>query len=79
MLIRHDADGKMYLYDIMDIKKKRATLSNHEVLLGKNPFLFSMSVSERWGFVNKNSVEMKKYEKRFGACLSYFREGTLLQ
>ena len=22
MLIRHDADGKMYLYDIMDIKKE---------------------------------------------------------
>ncbi len=40
MLIRHDADGKMYLYDIMDIKKKRATLSNHKILLGKNPSLF---------------------------------------
>ena len=29
MLIRHSADGKKYLYDILDIKKKRATLSAH--------------------------------------------------
>ncbi len=41
MLIRHDVDGKMYLYDIMDIKKKRATLSNHKILLGKKPISLS--------------------------------------
>ena len=39
LLIRHAADEKMYLYDIMAIKKKRARLSNPKILLSKNPFL----------------------------------------
>ena len=26
MLFRHDNNGKIYLYDVLDIKKKRATL-----------------------------------------------------
>ena len=33
--IRHAKDGKMYLYDIMDIKKKRATRSNAKILLDR--------------------------------------------
>ena len=37
VLIRHDKDGNYYLYDIFDIKKKRATLSNPKILLGKKP------------------------------------------
>ena len=39
MLIRHAADGKMYLYDIIDIKKKRATPSAIIAYRTKNPFL----------------------------------------
>lgn len=42
MLIRHASDGKLYLYDILDIKKKRATLSSNKLYLAKNPFLFSV-------------------------------------
>ena len=38
MLIRHSNDGKMYLYDVIDIKKKRATLSANNRLPDKNPF-----------------------------------------
>lgn len=32
-------DGQLYLYDIMNIKKKRATLSSPKTLLRKKPFL----------------------------------------
>lgn len=38
MLIRHSNDGKLYLYDVIDIKKKRATLSANKRLPDKNPF-----------------------------------------
>ncbi len=44
MLIRHANDGKLYLYDVLDITKKRATLSNFEILLGKTPFLSYLQV-----------------------------------
>ena len=30
LLVRHDENGRMYLYDIMDIKKKQATRLNHK-------------------------------------------------
>lgn len=41
MLIRHSNDEKMYLYDIIDIKKKRATLSANNRLPDKKPhFLY---------------------------------------
>lgn len=40
LLVRHDMNGKMYLYDIIDIKKKRATLWSLRLYLAKNPFLF---------------------------------------
>ncbi len=39
MVIRHAKDGKMYLYDIMNKKKKRAPFSSPKTLLSKNPFL----------------------------------------
>ena len=38
MLVRHSNDGKLYLYDVIDIKKKRATLSANNRLPDKNPF-----------------------------------------
>lgn len=44
MLIRHSNDGKMYLYDIVDIKKKRATLSANNCLPDQNPFLYMRMV-----------------------------------
>lgn len=37
MLVRHSNDGKMYLYDIIDIKKKRATLSANNRLPDTKP------------------------------------------
>lgn len=37
MIVRHAEDGKMYLYDMMDIKKKRATFSSHKTLLSQKP------------------------------------------
>ncbi|EKC69606.1 helix-turn-helix protein [human gut metagenome] len=37
MVIRHAKDGKMYLYDIMNIKKKRAPFSSPKTLLSKKP------------------------------------------
>lgn len=40
MLVRHSNDGKMYLYDIIDIKKKRATLSANNRLPDTNPISF---------------------------------------
>ncbi len=39
LLIRHDNSGKMYLYDVIDIKKKRATLWSHRLYLAKTHFL----------------------------------------
>ena len=38
LLIRHDNNGKMYLYDVIDIKKKRATLWSHRLYLAKTHF-----------------------------------------
>ena len=40
MLVRHSNDGKMYLYDIIDIKKKRATLSANNRLPATKPISF---------------------------------------
>ena len=40
MLIRHSNDGKLYLYDVIDIKKKRATLSANKRLPDKKPISF---------------------------------------
>ena len=37
MVIRHAKDGKMYLYDIMNIKKKLAPFSSLKTLLSKKP------------------------------------------
>lgn len=39
MLIRHANDGRLYLYNVLEIKKKQATLWNPKILLGKNPSL----------------------------------------
>ena len=41
LLVRHSNDGKLYLYDIIDIKKKRATLSANNRLPDKKPISFS--------------------------------------
>ena len=39
LLVRHDENGKMYLYDVMDIKKKQATrLSNKSCTRHKTRF-----------------------------------------
>ncbi len=40
MLVRHSNDGKMYLYDIIDTKKKRATLSANNRLPDTEPISF---------------------------------------
>ena len=40
MLVRHSNDGKLYLYDVIDIKKKRATLSANNRLPDKKPISF---------------------------------------
>lgn len=40
MLVRHSNDGKMYLYDIIDTKKKRATLSANNRLPDTKPISF---------------------------------------
>ena len=47
MLVRHAQDGKMYLYDIMNIKKKRASFSSPRTLLSnKTHFLNKILSSE---------------------------------
>lgn len=50
MLIRHAKNGKYYLYDILGIKKKRATRSDFKIILGTNPFL-SFILMRTDGFV----------------------------
>ena len=52
LLIRHDNNGKLYLYDIIDIKKKRATLWSHRLYLAKNPFLFTRTIAQKGENVN---------------------------
>ena len=37
VVVRHNQDGKLYLYDIMNIKKKRAPFSSPKTLLSKKP------------------------------------------
>ena len=52
MLIRHSNDEKMYLYDIIDIKKKRATLSANNRLPDKKPISFTLIVLQQIKNVN---------------------------
>ena len=40
VVVRHNQDGKLYLYDIMNIKKKRAPFSSPKTLLSKKPVSF---------------------------------------
>ena len=40
MVVRHAKDGKIYLYDIMNIKKKQATFSSPKTLLSKKPISY---------------------------------------
>lgn len=52
MLIRHSNDEKMYLYDIIDIKKKRATLSANNRLPDKKTISFTLIVLQQIKNVN---------------------------
>ncbi len=54
MLIRHSIDNKLYLYDILDIKKKRATPSTHKGLPDTKP----ISLLRR---ITKISLEVKAF------------------
>ena len=40
MVVRHAQDGKMYLYDLVNIKKKRATFSSRKTLLSNKTHFF---------------------------------------
>lgn len=40
ILIRHSNDGKMYLYDVIDIKKETSNPLESKTLLGKKPISF---------------------------------------
>lgn len=44
LLIRHASDGRMYLYDIIDIKKKRATPSVYKNLPDKKTISYVLIV-----------------------------------
>ena len=44
LLIRHDEDGKKYLYDIIDIKKKRATRLSHKAVHDKKPISYTYNI-----------------------------------
>ena len=48
MLVRHDADVRKYLYDLLAIKKETSS-PLEEKLYGENPSLLQMIVSEGWG------------------------------
>lgn len=60
LLIRHAASGKKYLYDVMEIKKKRASPVRLMPYPVKNPFLGSY-LKEVW--IN--------CQKKFGGLLFY--------
>lgn len=55
MLVRHSNDGKMYLYDIIDIKKKRATLSANNRLPDKKPISFAWIILQQIKNVNPDT------------------------
>ncbi len=56
MLVRHDEDGKKYLYDLTTIKKKRVARLSHR-LYGENPFLI-------WEYYNRiRDLSIRKIEK----------------
>ena len=40
MIVRHASDGKLYLYDIQNIKKKRDTHRRRKCRMVRNPFLY---------------------------------------
>lgn len=51
ILVRHDENGKYYLYDIMNIKKKRASFSSPKTLLSNKTHFLKRILS-------KNSVKV---------------------
>lgn len=54
LLVRHDENGKMYLYDIIDIKKKRATRLDHkDRTRQKTHFSLPIILEEERGFVKR--------------------------
>lgn len=55
LLIRHAASGKMYLYDVLEIKKKRASLVRYKPYPVETPFL--NEIKQATGKVNSYIVE----------------------
>ena len=54
LIVRYSEDKKLYLYDILNIKKKRATRLSHKAVHDKNPFLYKVMVLYEMLFVNLN-------------------------
>lgn len=52
LIVRHSEDKKLYLYDILDIKKKQATRLSHKAVHDKNSFLYRAMVLYDMIFVN---------------------------
>ena len=78
MLIRHDEDGKMYLYDVVNIKKKRAhrlAIKNNLYTYGYKPISSSHRIKTANKKVNNNmkTVFLFEYSLQIGK-----RTGLLL-
>lgn len=55
MLIKHSNDEKMYLYDIINIKKKRVTLSANNRVPDKKPISFALIILQQIKNVNPDT------------------------
>ena len=57
LLIRHAASGKMYLYDVLEIKKKRVSLVRYKHYPVETPFFNEIRIKHATGKVNSYIVE----------------------
>lgn len=62
MIIRHAEDGKVYLYDILDIKKKRATRLDPKIVHDTKPISFILIIKGFPTFANKKPRKFRTLE-----------------
>ena len=70
LLIRHASSGKMYLYDVLEIKKKRASPVRNNPYPVKTHFLYESMILQEMITVNPNirkSLRIQQISK-----MSYF-------
>ena len=66
LLIRHASSGKMYLYDVLEIKKKRASPVRNNPYPVKTHFLYESMILQEMITVNPNILKSLRIQQAAG-------------